>query len=67
MANWRPSWILKVKNKSNHQNNIKYEILDPKNPKNDVLWSIVGQTVEKIILDNHNFVFRAAILDFELS
>jgi len=40
---------LKVNNRSNHQNDIKYELLDPKSARNDILCSIVGQTIEKII------------------
>ena len=40
---------LKVVKRSNHQNDIKYEFLDPKSPRNDILCSIVGQTIEKII------------------
>jgi len=38
---------LKVKTWSNHQIDIKYENLDPKKAKNDIMYSIVGQTVEK--------------------
>ena len=42
---------LKVKNRSNHQNNVKYEFLDPKTVKIDILYSILGQTVEKLIFE----------------
>lgn len=53
---------LKVKNRSNNQNNIKYEFLDPKNPNNHILCSTVGQTIEKIIFnmaDGGHFGFGA--------
>ena len=40
---------LKVKTWSNHQIDIKYENLDQKKAKNDIMYSIVGQTVEKWI------------------
>ena len=40
---------LKVKNRSNHQNDIKYEFLDLKCPQNRILFIVVGQTIEKII------------------
>ena len=63
-----PSWKLaaildlKVKNWSNHQNDIKYEFLDPKSTRNDILCSIVGQTIEQIIFKmaaGGHFLFRA--------
>ena len=41
---------LKVICRSNPKNNLKYEILDPKNPVNDVLHIPVGQMVEKLKL-----------------
>ena len=53
---------LNVKNRSNHQNDIKYEFLTPKSPRNHVLYSIVGQTTEKIIsimADGGHFRFGA--------
>ncbi len=53
---------LKVKTRSNHQIDIKYEFLDPKKPRNHILSSIVGQTIEKIIFkmaDGGHFGFRA--------
>ena len=42
---------LKVKSRSNHQNDIRNEFLDPKKPKNRILWRIVGQTIAKIIFN----------------
>ena len=41
---------LKVICRSNPKNNLKYEILDPKNPENDVLHILVGQMVVKLKL-----------------
>ena len=38
---------LKVKTRSNHQIDVKYENIDPKKAKNYIMYSIVGQTVEK--------------------
>jgi hypothetical protein len=42
---------LKVETNSNHQNDIKNDFLDPKNPKNHILHSTVGHTIEKIIFN----------------
>jgi len=39
---------LKVKTRSNHKINIKYEFLIPKNIKNHILHETVGQRVKKI-------------------
>ena len=53
---------LKVKRRSNHQNIIKYEFSDPNNGKNDILYSIVGPTIGKLIFkmaDGGHFEFRA--------
>ena len=41
---------LKVKTRSNCKTDIKFEILDPKNHKNDMLHGKFGQTIE-----NRNF------------
>jgi len=40
---------LKVKTRSNCQTDIKIEILDPENHKNDILHDNIGQTIEKRI------------------
>ena len=51
---------LKVKTRSNHQIDVKYENIDPKKAKNYIMYSIVGQTVEKWIFkmaDGGHFVF----------
>ena len=40
---------LKVKTRSNYQTDIKFEILDPKTHKNDILHDNIGQTIEKRI------------------
>ena len=40
---------LKVKMRSNDKTDIKYEFLDPKNPRKHMSISSVGQTVEKLI------------------
>ena len=40
---------LKVKIRSNCQTDIKCEILDPKNHKNDILHDNIGHTIEKRI------------------
>ena len=53
---------LKAKNKSNYQNNLKFEFLDPKNAKIDILHKAVGQTIQKIIFkmaDGGHFEFSA--------
>ena len=53
---------LKGKCRSNHKNNLKYEFLDPKNPKKHVLHIIVGQLVEKLkfkMADGGHFGFEA--------
>ena len=53
---------LKVKNRSNRQNNIIFGFFDPKNAKNDILDSIVGQTAEKLnfkMVDGGHFGFWA--------
>jgi len=53
---------LKVKTRSNHKNNTRNEFLDPKNPKIHILYSIIGQTIEKIIFniaDGGHFGFGA--------
>jgi hypothetical protein len=42
---------LKVKTRSNGKIDIKYEFLDPKNPRKHMLISPVGQTIEKLIFD----------------
>ena len=42
---------LKVETNSNHQNDIKNDFFDPKNPKNHILHSTVGHTIEKIIFN----------------
>ena len=51
---------LKVKTKSNCQTDIKFEILDPKNHKNDILHDNIGQTIENLIFkmtDGSHFWF----------
>ena len=53
---------LNVKNRSNHQNDIKNEFLEPKSPRNHVLYSIICQTIEKVIFlmaDGGHFGFGA--------
>ena len=42
---------LKVKKRSNAQNNIKFDILDPKNVKNDILHKTVVQILKKFIFE----------------
>ena len=63
-SRWQLAAILdlKVKNRSNHQNNIKLEFLDPKMVENDILCKSVGQTIQKIIFkmaDYGHFEFAA--------
>ena len=36
--------------RSDHKTNIKYEFLDPKNPRKYMLISTLGQTIEKPII-----------------
>ena len=40
---------LKVENRSNQYDGITNELFDPNNARNHVLYSIVGQTIKKII------------------
>jgi len=40
---------LKVKTRLNCQTDTKFEILDPKNHKNDILHDNIGQTIQKRI------------------
>ena len=51
---------LKFKISSNHQNNINYEFFGQKIPKNHILCSIVGKTIENVIsnmVDGGHFGF----------
>lgn len=53
---------LMVKKGSNHLNDLINEFLAPKTHRNHVLWSIIGQIIEKIIFnmdDGGHFGFRA--------
>ena len=55
---------LKVKNRSNQQNNIRNEFLDPKSLRNHLLYSNVGQTIKKLIskmADGGHFGFEALL------
>ena len=53
-------WDLTVKNKSNCKTDIKYEFLDPKNPRNHILHCSFSQTIKK----HFSRWPTAAILDF---
>ena len=53
---------LKVKMRSNDKTDIKYEFLDPKNPRKHMSISSVGQTVE----NEFSRWLTAAVLDLKV-